>query len=132
MRGQLTHLIRMAERPGVTIQILPFEVGARAWFGTSFFLILGLGVPSLETVILERPAAFSQFADDESITRYRNTFDGLSKSALPAVTADSSPTHERRDSWRLIQYVLYSLQKGRRCPSCIGRSPPSAGTRQTA
>jgi hypothetical protein len=47
--------------------------------------------------------------DDESVARYRATFDGLSNSALRAVVADGSPDrHERRDSWGLIQHILYT------------------------
>ncbi|NUH42475.1 helix-turn-helix domain-containing protein [Streptomyces samsunensis] len=108
MRGQLTHLIRAAERPGTDIQILPFESGARAWFGTPF-LILGPGVPGLETVVLEHPVESLRLDDDKSIAHYGKTFEGLSKSALPAVVTDRSPDrHEKRDSWGLIQHILYT------------------------
>lgn len=108
MRGQLTHLIRAAQRPGTRIQILPFECGARAWFGTPF-LILGPGVPGLETVVLEHPVESLRLRDDKSIAHYGKTFDGLSNSALPAVVTDDSPDrHEKRDSWGLIQHILYT------------------------
>ncbi|MFI0982267.1 helix-turn-helix domain-containing protein [Streptomyces sp. NPDC021093] len=108
MRGQLTRLIEAAERPGTTIQILPFEAGSRAWFGTPF-LILRPGVEELETVILEHPAEPLRLGDNESIARYDSTFDGLAKSALPEVTPDRAPSrHEARDSWGLIQHVLYT------------------------
>jgi transcriptional regulator with XRE-family HTH domain len=108
MRGQLTRLIEAAERPGTTLQILPFEAGARAWFGTSF-LIVSPGVEGLETVVLEHPAAPLRLGDAESVDRYRSTFDGLAKSALPEVTPGHSPaSHETRDSWGLIQHILYT------------------------
>ncbi|MCX4665373.1 helix-turn-helix domain-containing protein [Streptomyces sp. NBC_01381] len=108
MRDQLTHLLRSAQRPGTTIQILPFDAGARAWFGTPL-LILGAGVPGLETVIVEHPAEPLRLGDIESIARYRSTFDSLSRNSLPRVTADGSPgSHERRDSWGLIHHVLYT------------------------
>jgi transcriptional regulator with XRE-family HTH domain len=108
MREQLTALIRASEHPGVTIQILPFEAGAPAWLGTPF-LTLSPGVQGLETVILDHPAQPLNLGDDESVARYRATFDGLSNSALRAVVADSSPDrHERRDSWGLIQHILYT------------------------
>ncbi|MBI0385197.1 hypothetical protein JBE27_55280 [Streptomyces albiflaviniger] len=108
MRGQLAHLIRAAERPGTDIQILPFESGARAWFGTPF-LILGPGVPGLETVVLEHPVESLRLDDHKSIAHYGKTFEGLSKSALPAVVTDASPDrHEKRDSWGLIQHILYT------------------------
>ncbi|MEU8886656.1 DUF5753 domain-containing protein [Streptomyces sp. NPDC048442] len=108
MRGQLTHLIEAAERPGTTVQILPFEAGARAWFGTPF-LILDPGVEGLGTVVLEHPAEPLRLGDAESINRYDSTFGGLAKCALPEVTPDGSPSrHETRDSWGLIQHVLYT------------------------
>ncbi|MCZ4120748.1 helix-turn-helix domain-containing protein [Streptomyces sp. H39-S7] len=108
MRGQLTHLIHMSGRPNVTIQVLPFEAGARAWFGNPF-LILSAGVCGLETVLVEHPAEPLRLGDDESIARYEAAFAGLSQSALPEVITDAGPDHhEKRDSWGLIQHILYT------------------------
>ncbi|TGB05716.1 helix-turn-helix transcriptional regulator [Streptomyces sp. MZ04] len=108
MREQLTHLVRAAQRTGTTIQILPFDAGARAWFGTPL-LVLGSVAPGLETVMLEHPAAPLLLGDDESIARYKSTFDSLSRNSLPAVTADGRPgSHEQRDSWGLIHHILYT------------------------
>lgn len=108
MRGQLLHLVHAARRPGTTVQILPFDAGARAWFGTPL-LVLGSAVPGLETVILEHPAEPLRLSDPESISRYKSTFDSLSRNALPPVTAEGPPgNHEHRDSWGLIHHVLYT------------------------
>ncbi|MEU6993087.1 helix-turn-helix transcriptional regulator [Streptomyces sp. NPDC046465] len=108
MRGQLAHLVRAAQRPGTTIQILPFDSGARAWFGTPL-LILDSGVAGLETVLLDHPAAPLLLGDTESITRYKSTFDSLKRNALSPVTAEGPPgSHEQRDSWGLIHHVLYT------------------------
>jgi hypothetical protein len=109
MREQLTHLIRVSRDPGVTIQILPFEAGTPTWFDTPF-LILDNGVSGLETVRVEHPASPLNLCDEESISRYAATFDGLCGSALPTLNADGSPErHEQRDSWGLIQHILYTL-----------------------
>ncbi|GGV54767.1 transcriptional regulator [Streptomyces longisporoflavus] len=109
MRGQLSHLVRAAQRPRTTIQVLPFDAGARAWFGTPL-LILGSEVPGLETVFLEHPAEPLLLGDGESIARYRSTFDSLKRNSLPPVTDDGPPgSHEQRDSWGLIHHVLYTF-----------------------
>jgi transcriptional regulator with XRE-family HTH domain len=108
MRGQLAHLIRASMLPGVTVQVLPFEAGVRAWYSTPF-LVLGVGIPGLETVVADHPSARLRLGDAESIEHYGATFRELSEGALPAVAADESPLlHEERDSWGLIQYVLYT------------------------
>jgi transcriptional regulator with XRE-family HTH domain len=108
MRGQLTHLLQAAQRPGTTIQILPFDAGARPWFGTPLF-VLNSQVKGLETVILEHPAEPLRLGDAEAVARYKSTFDSLSRNALSPVTADSSPgSHAQRDSWGLLHHVLYT------------------------
>ncbi|MBB5939419.1 helix-turn-helix domain-containing protein [Streptomyces zagrosensis] len=108
MRGQLIHLIRMSKNPGVTIQVLPFDMGVRSWFSTPF-LILGAVVPELETVSTEQPSGSLWLRDAEAIAQYRATFSGLSKNALPPVVANESPElHEERDSWGLIHHILYT------------------------
>ncbi|MEU9875400.1 helix-turn-helix domain-containing protein [Streptomyces phaeochromogenes] len=108
MRGQLTHLLRAAQRPETTVQILPFDAGARAWFGTPL-LVLDSTAHGLETVILEHPAEPLRLGDAESIARYKGTFDTLSRNALSPVTADGPPgSHDHRDSWGLIHHVLYT------------------------
>ncbi|WP_055557258.1 helix-turn-helix transcriptional regulator [Streptomyces sp. NBRC 110028] len=108
MREQLTHLIRAAMHPHVTIQVLPFKVGVRFWQSTPF-LILGVGVPGLETVVADHPSAILRLGDPESIARYESTFSDLSQSALPPVVANEAPElHEKRDSWGLLQHILYT------------------------
>lgn len=39
MRAQIDHLITMSERPNVTVQVLPFSVGAHAAASGSFTLV---------------------------------------------------------------------------------------------
>ncbi|MGR3935403.1 helix-turn-helix domain-containing protein [Streptomyces sp. BRA346] len=108
MREQLTHLIRASMRPHVTIQVLPFKVGVRFWQSTPF-LILGVGVPGLETVVADHPSAILRLGDPDSIARYESTFSDLSQSALPPVIANEAPElHEKPDSWGLLQHILYT------------------------
>ncbi|WP_413102583.1 helix-turn-helix domain-containing protein [Streptomyces sp. Inha503] len=108
MRGQLTHLIRASMLPTVTVQVLPFDVGVRGWYSTPF-LLLRTGVPGLETVVADHPSARLRLGDTESVAHYGATFKELSEGALPPVVADESPMlHEKRDSWGLIQHILYT------------------------
>jgi transcriptional regulator with XRE-family HTH domain len=108
MRGQLAHLIRTAAHGHVTIQILPFDRAHHAWVSAPF-LFLAPGAPGLETVFLEHPAAAVSLHEAEDVARYRATIDALARNALPAIVPPASPDHhEERDSWGLIQHILYT------------------------
>ncbi|MGW5866386.1 DUF5753 domain-containing protein [Streptomyces sp. NPDC055239] len=108
MREQLTHLVRVAAQPNVTIQILPFDAGPGAWRSAPF-LQVEPAVPRLGTVILEHPGSRVVLDDEESLAQYRATFEELCRSALPPVVSTERPeAHEHRDSWGLIQHLLYA------------------------
>ncbi|MFP3988733.1 helix-turn-helix transcriptional regulator [Streptomyces sp. E11-3] len=110
MREQLTHLVRATARPDVTLQVLPFDAGSGAWLSAPF-LHVEPAVARLGTVVLEHPAARVALDDEESLERYRATFADLCRSALPPLVPDEAPeAHERRDSWGLIQHLLYTHQ----------------------
>lgn len=109
MRGQLAHLIRAATHEHVTIQILPFDTAAHHTWVSAPFLFLTPGVPGLETVFMEHPAGALALHEAEELTRYRATITTLTHNALPAIVSAASPDrHEDRDSWGLIQHVLYT------------------------
>lgn len=78
MRAQLAHLRDVSERPGVTIQVLPFATGAHAAMGTSFTM-LGFqdagGDP--EMVYLETPTGSLYLERDTDIRKYRSWMDRL-------------------------------------------------------
>ena len=108
MRGQLAHLIRAAADGHVAIQILPFDRAQQSWVSASF-LVLSPGVPGLETVFLEHPAAAVSLHETDDVAHYRATTAALARNALPAIVPSASPDrHEERDSWGLIQHVLYT------------------------
>jgi transcriptional regulator with XRE-family HTH domain len=50
MRGQLRHLLACAQRPGITLQVLPFRVGGHAAAGGPFS-ILRFAEPDLQDVV---------------------------------------------------------------------------------
>lgn len=110
MREQLSHLLTAARLPNLTIQVRPFDAGAAPWISASFSIVHP-GTPGLETVAVEHPSAQLKLSDQASITQYTNTFDDLSKHALPPVVADHPPeAHVGRDSCVLLQHLLYTYQ----------------------
>ncbi|WP_033328325.1 helix-turn-helix domain-containing protein [Streptomyces yerevanensis] len=108
MRDQLAHLIRAAAHEHVTVQVLPFDRAHHTWVSAPF-LFLSPGVPGLETVFIEHPAAALSLHEAQDLAHYRATVATLARNALPAIVPTASPDrHEERDSWGLIQHVLYT------------------------
>jgi transcriptional regulator with XRE-family HTH domain len=72
MRGQVAHLIEMAENPAVTVQIVPFSVGGHSAAGGPF-AILRFAEPELSDVVyleqltsalyLEKPAEVDRYLE---------------------------------------------------------------------
>ncbi len=110
MRAQLVHLLEISSLPNVTIRVYPFAVEKFPAYSAPF-LAANPGVASLSTVMLDQPGGGTVFAgDQESLASFRLTFDRLARLALPPVNVDNSPrVHASRDSWGLIQHLLYQL-----------------------
>lgn len=83
MRTQLDKLVTMSELPNVTLQVLPFSVGAHvAMDGT--FVILEYEEPVDPDVVFAENAAGGLFLEkDDELRRYQFIFDHLRASALP-------------------------------------------------
>jgi transcriptional regulator with XRE-family HTH domain len=82
MHGQLRHLVASAARPNVTIQILPFTVGAHAAFGSSF-VILGFPEPGGgEVVHVEQLTSAVYLEREPDLRRYKVTLNRLRATAL--------------------------------------------------
>ena len=83
MRAQLSRLVEASNQPNVTLQVLPFSVGAHAGMDGAF-MILGFPAPTdpdvtyvhyyTGTLYLEKP---------EDLARYTLMFDHLRAAALP-------------------------------------------------
>ncbi|MEW2546738.1 helix-turn-helix transcriptional regulator [Streptomyces sp. NPDC047002] len=83
VRAQLTHLIEMADRPNVTLQIAPFSVGAVAAAGTPV-TILRFAEPDLpDKVYLEQLTGAIYLDKREEIDQYSLIMDRLSAEANP-------------------------------------------------
>jgi transcriptional regulator with XRE-family HTH domain len=84
MRGQLRHLLASAQRPGITVQIVPFEVGGHAAAGGPFS-ILRFAEPDLPDVVYLEQLTSSIYLDRrEAVEHYIEVMDRLCVTALPA------------------------------------------------
>lgn len=110
MRAQLLHLIDMADRPNVTIQVLPFTAEKKPPSPNSF-LFCEPECPDLSTIIVDGPRRAEHYGDPASIEAYRRRFDQLKALALPAVdAAEPRRGMASRDSWGILQHLLYLLK----------------------
>jgi hypothetical protein len=107
-RGQLLHLIEMAERPNITIQIMPFTAEGYSPYAASFF-ICEPDEPRLTTIGIDHPDRAEFLATTEKIDSYRATFDQLAKLSLSPIETMSLRERAERDSWGLVQHVMYQL-----------------------
>ncbi len=83
MQRQIDHLVMVSGLPNVTLQVLPFAVGAHAGMDGSF-AILGYEDPADPDVVFAENAAGGLFLEkEEELRRYRFIFEHLQASALP-------------------------------------------------
>jgi transcriptional regulator with XRE-family HTH domain len=83
MREQLDRLASSAAQPNVTVQVLPFSVGAHVAMEGSF-TILGYEEPADPDVVFAENAAGGLFLEkDEELQQYHYIFDHLRASAMP-------------------------------------------------
>ncbi|MEV6512302.1 helix-turn-helix transcriptional regulator [Streptomyces sp. NPDC051642] len=81
MREQLGHLRALAERPHVTIQVLPFSKGAHAAAVGSFAILRG-PTPDLDVVYVDLLSGGLFMEKPQELARYRLAFEYLSAQAL--------------------------------------------------
>ncbi|MCK2213857.1 helix-turn-helix transcriptional regulator [Actinomadura sp. ATCC 31491] len=81
MREQLGHLQEMAQRPNISLQIVPLEVGATAGLLGGFALARGEGMP--EHISLEDAAQGSVTAHEETVRRVNLRYDAIHTWAHP-------------------------------------------------
>ncbi|MFE9181093.1 helix-turn-helix domain-containing protein [Streptomyces sp. NPDC007126] len=86
MRRQFAHLAQVGEQPNVTIQLLPFTLGAHpGLYGP--FVIITFPAPTAPLVWLENPNNSVYLESQSDVQNYTATFDQLRASALsPAET----------------------------------------------
>jgi transcriptional regulator with XRE-family HTH domain len=95
MRGQLRHLLAVAELPQVTLQLMPFERGGHSAAGGSF-AILRFAEPDLPDIVYIEQLTGALYLDrQEELDHYREVMNSLS---AEAETPD--------DSERLLQRII--------------------------
>jgi transcriptional regulator with XRE-family HTH domain len=81
MRGQLKHLLDLAERPNITIQVIPFQAGGHAAAGGQF-QILRFGADDLPDIVyLEQLTSALYLDKQETIDSYLMVMERLCMSA---------------------------------------------------
>ena len=89
MAAQLEHLIEAAHLPNVTVQIIPFALGAHPAVESNFN-ILEMRAPARGVVFVEGLVGFVYLERDEDLERYRKVFERLQNIALsPKDTIDA-------------------------------------------
>jgi transcriptional regulator with XRE-family HTH domain len=98
MRGQVAHLIEMAENPAVTVQIVPFSVGGHSAAGGPF-AILRFAEPELSDVVyLEQLTSALYLEKPAEVDRYLEVMERLCVQAETAA-----------DSVKLLQEIRDDL-----------------------
>jgi transcriptional regulator with XRE-family HTH domain len=83
MRGQIQHLLEVAEMPNVTIQIMPFRFGGHAAEGGAFS-ILRFPEPDLPDVVYVEQLVSALYLDKrEHVDRYLETMNRLTVDGQP-------------------------------------------------
>jgi transcriptional regulator with XRE-family HTH domain len=83
LREQLEYLIEVAALPQVTLQVLPFSVGAHAAVGNGFVLLtLDIGASEAQWVYLDDLMRGECRADSAQVRAYQMTYDSLQVNAL--------------------------------------------------
>jgi transcriptional regulator with XRE-family HTH domain len=89
MRGQLKHLVDMAQRPNVTIQVIPFQIGGHSAAGGSFS-ILRFAEPDLPDVVYLEQLTSSLYLDKpDAVDSYLRVMERICmEAATPAASAE--------------------------------------------
>ena len=89
MRDQLEHLLLMAQRPGLTLQVLPFSCGAHAGHGGPFSILEFPNRTDSEVAYVESVAGFLYLEKDREVRARTEAFDRLRAAALaPGASTD--------------------------------------------
>jgi len=98
MRRQLTHLLEAAERPNVTIQIIPFQTGGHAAAGGPFS-ILRFAEPDLPDVVYLEQLTSALYLDKrETVDHYMAVMERLCIEAAPATASPKAINAILRES----------------------------------
>jgi transcriptional regulator with XRE-family HTH domain len=89
MRDQLKHLLAVTSRPAMTLQVLPFSVGAHAGHGGAFSILEFPTRTDSEVAYVESVAGILYLEKDREVRARAEAFDRLRAAALaPAASAE--------------------------------------------
>lgn len=74
MLRQLSHLMAMAERPNITIQVVPFSVGFHPGMAGSFSLLRFSQTPAMDSVFIDIKGGVIYVEKPSDVERYINDF----------------------------------------------------------
>jgi hypothetical protein len=89
MRRQLQHLLQVAERPNVTIQVIPFQAGAHAAAGGAFSILRFAESDLPDVVYLEQLTSALYLDKGADVHQYTAAMDHIAAtSTTPEQTTD--------------------------------------------
>jgi hypothetical protein len=96
MREQLEHLLRATTRPRITVQVIPFEVGAYAGLAGPILVLSFKGAPNI--AYMENAEDAQLLTDPSRVDSLSAQFDALHSSALPQA-ASVALIEKRMNAW---------------------------------
>lgn len=84
MRGQLAHLVSMADRPNITVQVLPLDAGAHPATTGEFTILAFPDLVAPDVVYLENMTSDLYVEQEAEVYRYGMAFDRLRTLAGPS------------------------------------------------
>jgi transcriptional regulator with XRE-family HTH domain len=103
MRDQLKNLVRAADLPNITLQILPFEAGAHAGMDGTFAILDFPEVEDPNVVFAENATGGLFLEKNDELTKYVMIFDRIQATAL-------SPEESRAMIAKLAEEPLWKLR----------------------
>lgn len=97
MVEQLKHLLDMGGRDNVTIQVVPFSVGAYGTMSGAFMIIGYPGDDDLPAVYMEHAAGGVWVENESDVGRFSAMFDEIADQALPSLVSAALIADEVRD-----------------------------------
>jgi hypothetical protein len=110
MHSQVTHLIDAARKPNITVQVIPFEVGAHPGMPGSFVHMDFKDPLDPELVYIDTMAGDLFLEADADLRRYRSMFDHLR--AAPHTISQHPDHRTRRTKSGPTDSVVFRLFSG--------------------
>ncbi|MGC5014164.1 DUF5753 domain-containing protein [Streptosporangium sp. DT93] len=99
MRAQLEHLARQAERPHITVQVIPFFAGAHPGMPGSF-IVLKFAAGNPDVIHIDSMAGDLFLEEETDIQRYNDMCQHLRAMALSPADTAALLASLQRDHWR--------------------------------